>query len=41
VVDVNRAVAVAMVSGDATGLDELDSIPERDLVNRYAYALAA
>jgi RNA polymerase sigma-70 factor, ECF subfamily len=40
VVDVNRAVAVAMVGGAAVGLDELDSIPERELVNRYPYALA-
>ncbi len=40
VVDVNRAVAVAMVHGAAAGLEELDSIPERDLINRYPYALA-
>jgi RNA polymerase sigma-70 factor (ECF subfamily) len=41
VVEVNRAVAVAMVRGAAAGLDELDSIPERELVSRYPYALAA
>jgi RNA polymerase sigma-70 factor (ECF subfamily) len=41
VVDVNRAVALAMASGAAAGLDELDSIPERELVNCYPYALAA
>jgi RNA polymerase sigma-70 factor, ECF subfamily len=41
VVEVNRAVAVAMVSGAAAGLDELDSIPERELISRYPYALAA
>ncbi len=39
-VDVNRAVAVAMVRGAAAGLDELDSIPERELIDRYPYALA-
>jgi RNA polymerase sigma-70 factor (ECF subfamily) len=41
VVDVNRALAVAMVSGALAGLDELDAIPERDLVAGYPYALAA
>lgn len=41
VVDVNRAVAVAMVSGVPAGLDELDSIPERELIGSYPYALAA
>jgi RNA polymerase sigma-70 factor (ECF subfamily) len=41
VVDVNRAVAVAMARGAAAGLDELDSIPERELVRGYPYALAA
>lgn len=41
VIDVNRAVAVAMVRGAAEGLDELDSIPERDLIQTYPFALAA
>lgn len=41
VVDVNRALALAMHSGPAAGLEELDAIPERDLVARYPYALAA
>lgn len=41
VVDVNRALAVAMHAGARTGLDELDAIPERDVVARYPYALAA
>jgi RNA polymerase sigma-70 factor (ECF subfamily) len=41
VVDVNRAVAVAMASGAMAGLDELDAIPERDLIESYPYALAA
>jgi len=41
VVDVNRAVAVAMVRGAAAGLEELDSTPERDITLRYPYALAA
>ena len=30
-----------MVSGAAAGLDELDSIPERELIGSYPYALAA
>jgi RNA polymerase sigma factor (sigma-70 family) len=41
VVDVNRALAVAMLRGALAGLDELDAIPERDLLARYPYALAA
>lgn len=41
VVDVNRALAVAMLRGALAGLDELDAIPERDVVARYPYALAA
>lgn len=41
VVDVNRALAVAMRSGARAGLDELDGIPERDVLARYPYALAA
>ena len=41
VVEVNRAVAVAMTSGALAGIDELDAIPERDLIGRYPYALAA
>ncbi len=41
VVDVNRALAVAMCRGATAGLDELDAIPERDLLARYPYALAA
>jgi RNA polymerase sigma-70 factor (ECF subfamily) len=40
VVDVNRALAVGMLRGALAGLDELDAIPERDLVARYPYALA-
>lgn len=40
VVEVNRALAVAMCRGAHAGIDELDAIPERDLVNRYVYALA-
>ena len=40
VVDVNRAFAVAMCRGALAGIDELDAIPERDLVARYPYALA-
>jgi predicted RNA polymerase sigma factor len=41
VVEVNRAVAVAMHSGALAGIDELDAIPERELVAGYPYALAA
>jgi predicted RNA polymerase sigma factor len=41
VVDVGRAVAVAMTSGALAGIDELDAIAERDVVQRYPYALAA
>jgi len=41
VIDVNRALAVAMHAGAQRGLDELDAIPERDVVARYPYALAA
>jgi RNA polymerase sigma-70 factor, ECF subfamily len=41
VIDVNRALAIAMNCGAQTGLDELDTIPERDLMARYPYALAA
>jgi RNA polymerase sigma factor (sigma-70 family) len=40
VVDVNRALAVGMFRGAVAGLDELDAIPERELVARYPYALA-
>jgi RNA polymerase sigma factor (sigma-70 family) len=40
VVDVNRALAVAMCRGAHAGLDELDAIPERELIARYPYALA-
>lgn len=40
VVEVNRALAVAMVRGAVAGLDELDAIPERELLARYPYALA-
>jgi RNA polymerase sigma factor (sigma-70 family) len=40
VVDVNRALAIGMWRGALAGLDELDAIPERDLVARYPYALA-
>lgn len=41
VVDVNRALAVAMLAGARAGLDELDAIPEREVLARYPYALAA
>jgi RNA polymerase sigma-70 factor (ECF subfamily) len=41
VVDVNRAIAVAMARGALAGLDELDAIPERSLMSRYPYALSA
>ena len=41
VVDANRAIAVGMSAGARAGLDELDAIPERDVVVRYPYALAA
>lgn len=41
IVEVNRAVAVAMDAGALAGLDELDAIPERALVERYPWALAA
>src|ERR1700730_10356057 len=41
VVDVNRALAKAMESGARVGLDELDAIPEREVLGRYPYALAA
>ncbi|HEY2513007.1 MAG TPA: DUF6596 domain-containing protein [Polyangiaceae bacterium] len=40
VVEVNRALAIAMCRGAVAGLDELDAIPERDLLGRYPYALA-
>jgi RNA polymerase sigma-70 factor (ECF subfamily) len=40
VVDVNRALAIGMAVGAIGGLDELDAIPERDLLTRYPYALA-
>jgi RNA polymerase sigma-70 factor (ECF subfamily) len=40
VVDVNRAFAVATLRGAASGLDELDAIPERELIALYPYALA-
>lgn len=41
IVEVNRAVAIGMASGARAGLDELDAIPERHLMSRYPYALAA
>jgi RNA polymerase sigma-70 factor (ECF subfamily) len=41
VVDVNRALAIAMQAGARAGLDELDAIPEREVLGRYPYALAA
>jgi predicted RNA polymerase sigma factor len=31
---------VAVLRGASAGLDELDAIPERDLIVRYPYALA-
>jgi predicted RNA polymerase sigma factor len=40
-VEVNRALAVAMNAGAPAGLDELDAIPERELLARNPYALAA
>ena len=41
VVDVNRALAIGMHSGARAGLDELDAIPEREVLSRYSYGLAA
>jgi RNA polymerase sigma-70 factor (ECF subfamily) len=41
IVDVNRALAMAMRSSARVGLDELDAIPEREVLGRYPYALAA
>jgi RNA polymerase sigma-70 factor (ECF subfamily) len=41
VVDVSRAIAIAMCSGARAGLDELDAIPKREILARYPYALAA
>jgi RNA polymerase sigma-70 factor (ECF subfamily) len=41
IVEVNRALAVAMCRGAQAGIDELDAIPERELLARYPYALAA
>src|SRR5262249_3775468 len=41
VIAVNTAFAIAMNRGSQAGLDELDAIPERDLIARYPYALAA
>src|SRR5262249_10605293 len=35
VVDVNRALAVAMRAGARAGLDELDAIPEREVLGSY------
>jgi len=40
VIDVNRAFAIAMRSGARAGLDELDAIPEREILGHYPYALA-
>ncbi|HWO09839.1 MAG TPA: hypothetical protein VNN80_10180, partial [Polyangiaceae bacterium] len=40
VVDVSRALSVAMLRGANAGIDELDAIPERELIGRYPYALA-
>ncbi len=40
VVEVNRAFAVAMCRGASAGIDELDAIPERELLAHYPYALA-
>jgi len=40
-VGVNRAIAIAMLSGAQAGIDELDAIPEREVIERYPYALAA
>jgi predicted RNA polymerase sigma factor len=41
IVEVNRAVAVGMARGALAGIDELDAIPERELLARYPFALAA
>lgn len=41
VIDVNRALAIAMCDGARAGLDALDAIPEREVLVRYPYALAA
>jgi RNA polymerase sigma-70 factor (ECF subfamily) len=40
VIEVNRALAIAMCRGAVAGLDELDAIPERELLANYPYALA-
>lgn len=40
VVEVNRAFAIGMAHGALAGINELDAIPERDLLARYPYALA-
>jgi len=40
IVDVNRALAIAMLRGATAGLDELDAVPERELIARYPYALS-
>jgi RNA polymerase sigma-70 factor (ECF subfamily) len=40
VVDVNRAFAVAMQSGARAELDELDAIPDREILRCYPYVLA-
>jgi len=42
IVDVNRAlaIAIAMLRGATAGLDELDAVPERELIARYPYALS-
>jgi len=40
VVEVNRAFAIGMAHGALAGIDELDAIPERDLLAHYPYALA-
>lgn len=40
-IDVNRALAIAMCDGARAGLDALDAIPEREVLVRYPYARAA
>jgi RNA polymerase sigma-70 factor (ECF subfamily) len=40
-VEIERAVAIAMQGGAQAGLDELDAIPERSLIESYPQALSA
>jgi len=40
IIEINRAFALAMCQGARAGIDELDAIPERELIERYPYGLA-